>query len=210
MAILAPSVTTIRPEGCSDLALLSVVPIPTDVRTIIAQAVDQSFPDLGSDLLDSLLQAIGGLLFHMSSESAATSILHQLMERLSELRNEVLFAQILTTGAPLPDLDQISLEASLTKIKESIQHAPGRLEGLNNAKAKIEGSIQQKEAELRALYQEESVLEGHISDEQRLIDRYKTNAANLDQELKIHARSKLIRQYQSAANNRRLSRTEDK
>ncbi|XP_051132641.1 uncharacterized protein LOC127252491 [Andrographis paniculata] len=210
MAILAPSTTIIRPEGYSDLALLSAVLIPTDVRAIIAQAVDQSFPDLGSDLLDNLLQGIGGLLFQLSSESAAAPILHYLMERLSELRNEVLFAQLLTAETPLPDLDRISLEASLTKTKESIQQAVSRLEGLNNAKAQIKGSIQQKEAELKALHQERSVLEGHINDEQRLIDRYQSNAADLDQELKIHARSQLIKQYQSAANNRRRFRSEDK
>ncbi|XP_051140106.1 uncharacterized protein LOC127257684 [Andrographis paniculata] len=36
ITVLAPSATTIRPEGCPDLAPLSAVPIPRDARTIIA------------------------------------------------------------------------------------------------------------------------------------------------------------------------------
>ncbi|XP_051139073.1 uncharacterized protein LOC127256890 [Andrographis paniculata] len=208
--LLAPSGTTVRPEGHLDLAPLSAVLIPADIQAIFAQAVNRPFPDLGSDFLYGLLQAVGGLLFQIPSKSAAAPTLHRLMERLAELRNDILLARLLSAEPSQPISDQISLEASLAKTRESLQQAIGRLYELLSTKTQIDESIERKEAQLRTLRQEQSALEGHVADEQCLIERYKKNEADLDQELKIQTRSQFIKRYQATANNRRLSRAEDK
>ncbi|XP_051113724.1 uncharacterized protein LOC127239562 [Andrographis paniculata] len=63
-------------------------------------------------------------------------ILHRLMERLAELRNDILLARLLSAEPSQPSSDQISPEASLAKTRESLQQAAGRLDELLSARRK--------------------------------------------------------------------------
>ncbi|XP_051122567.1 uncharacterized protein LOC127245620 [Andrographis paniculata] len=209
-SLLPPSLTAVRPEGPSDLAVLSTVPVPAEARTIFTEAINHPLSELRSDLLDKLIQTVGGLLFYTPTESPAVPILHRLMERLTELKTEVLVIGLLSAETPQPDFDQTTLENSLAKTRESLQQTTGRLGGLLSTKALVDDAIQKKEAELRELRKEQSTLDKQIINEQRLLEKYTKNEAELDQELKTQARSQFIIRYQTAANTRRLSRDEIK
>ncbi|XP_051150602.1 uncharacterized protein LOC127265008 [Andrographis paniculata] len=209
-SLLPPSITAVRPEGPSDLAILSTVPVPAEAQTIFTEAINRPLPELRSDFLDKLIQTVGGLLFYTPTESPAVPILHRLMERLTELKTEVLVIGLLSAETPQPVFDQTTLENSLAKTRESLQQTTGRLGGLLSTKALVDESIQKKEAELQELRKEQSILDSQIANEQRLLERYTKNEAELDQELKTQARSQFIRKYQTAADTRRLSRDEVK
>ncbi|XP_051116240.1 uncharacterized protein LOC127241308 [Andrographis paniculata] len=209
-SLLHPSLTAVRPEGPSDLAVLSTVPVPAEARTIFTEAMNHPLSELRSDLLDKLIQTVGGLLFYTPTESPAVPILHRLMERLTELKTEVVVIGLLSAETPQPDFDQTTLENSLAKTRESLQQTTGRLGGLLSTKALVDDAIQKNEAELRELRKEQSTLDTQITNEQHLLEKYTKNEAELDQELKTQARSQFIRRYQTAANIRRLSRDENK
>ncbi|XP_051147716.1 uncharacterized protein LOC127262895 [Andrographis paniculata] len=95
-SLLPPSLTAVRPEGPSDLAVLSTVPVPAEAQTVFTEAINRPLSELRSDLLDKLIQTVGGLLYYTPTESPAVPILHRLMERLTELKTEVLVIGFLT------------------------------------------------------------------------------------------------------------------